>query len=193
LIIRPLTVADVPRLDRIDANFESDRFLDLEKAVDGLGATWRLIERPLDPPFVSTRYGLQAAEQAELIERIRRNDGLYLIAEDGDVPAAFLDVEHESWRKAANVRHVFVDRARRRQGLGRQLMQRAFDWARVSGLRGMVCETQTNNWAACNFYRQLGFHLGGIDDHYYSNEDSALREVALFWWYELERGTSWPK
>jgi len=92
LIIRPLTVADVPRLERIDANFASDRFLDLEKVARGLGATWRLIERPLDPPFVSSRYGLQASEQASLIERIRQNDVLYLIAEDGDRPAAFLDV-----------------------------------------------------------------------------------------------------
>jgi len=49
-----------------------------------------------------------------------------------------------------------------------------------------VCETQTNNWPACNFYRKLGFQLGGIDDHLYSNEDVALREVALFWWYELK-------
>ena len=31
LTIRPLTFADVPRLSEIDAEFESDRFLDVEK------------------------------------------------------------------------------------------------------------------------------------------------------------------
>jgi ribosomal protein S18 acetylase RimI-like enzyme len=186
LIIRPLTVADIPHLDRIDANFESDRFLDLEKTVDGLGAAWRLIERPLVPPFVSTDYGLHADERPALIERLRRNDGLYLVAEDDTRPAALLDVEVEHWRKAANVWHIFVDRVHRRRGVGRQLMQRALDWARASGLRGIVCETQTNNWAACNFYRKLGFHLSGIDDHFYSNQDMAVREVAVFWWYELD-------
>ncbi len=186
MLIRPLAEADVPRLDQIDANFESNRFLDLERAADGLSASWRLIERPLDPPFVSTDYAFQPSERSVLIERLRQNNGLYLIAEDDARPVGFLDVEAERWHKAANVWHLFVDRAQRRAGLGTQLMQRAIDWARDAGLRGIVCETQTNNWAACAFYQKLGFQLGGIDDHFYSNEDVALREVALFWWYELK-------
>lgn len=186
ITIRPLTPADVPRLDQIDANFESDRFLAVEKAIDGLGVTWRLIERPLDLCFISTDYTFQPGERAALIERLRAADGLYLIAEDGARLAAFIDVEAERWRGAANVWHVFVDRTRRRQGLGQALMQRVIDWARQAGLRGIVCETQTNNWPACNFYRQLGFQLCGVDDHFYSNEDVALKEVALFWWYELK-------
>jgi ribosomal protein S18 acetylase RimI-like enzyme len=183
--IRPLTEADVPRLDRIDANFESRRCLALEKSIDGLGATWRLVERPLDPPFGTTRYHFQPGERAALIERLCENDGLYLVAEDGDRLAALLDVERERWRNAANVWHLFVDRAYRRQGLGAQLMQRAIHWARGAHLRAIVCETQTNNWAACNFYRTLGFQLCGVDDHFYSNRDIALNEVALFWWYEV--------
>jgi ribosomal protein S18 acetylase RimI-like enzyme len=186
MLIRPLTVADVPRLRQIVANFESHRFLDLVKSSDGFDTTWQLIERPLDPPFVSTDYSLQPGEDAALIERLRRGDGLYLIAEDGERPVAFIDVEAERWRKAANVWHIFIDYAYRRGGMGTHLMQRAFDWARAAGLRGIVCETQTNNWAACNFYRRLGFRLCGIDDHYYSNEDVAHKEVALFWWYELK-------
>lgn len=183
--IRPLAETDVSGLDQIDANFESDRFLDVEKAIDGLGVSWRLVERPLDPPFVSTDYTFQPGERSALVERLRQKDGLYLIAEDDARPVAFLDVEAERWRKTANVWHLFVDRAHRRAGLGTQLIQRAIDWARGVGLRGIVCETQTNNWAACNFYQELGFQLGGIDDHFYSNEDVTLREVALFWWYEL--------
>jgi ribosomal protein S18 acetylase RimI-like enzyme len=186
MLIRPLAETDVPRLDQIDANFESTRFLDVEKSIDGLDISWRLIERPLDPPFVSTDYAFQPTERSVLIERLRKKDGLYLIAEDEARAVAFLDVEAERWRKAANIWHLFVDRAHRRAGLGRQFVRRAIDWARGAGLRGIVCETQTNNWAACNFYRKLGFRLGGIDDHYYSNEDVALREVALFWWYELQ-------
>ena len=185
MLIRPLAPADVSRLDRIDANFESRRCLDLEKSVDGLGVVWRLVERPLDPPFVTTRYHFQPGERAALIERLGENDGLYLIAEEGDRPAALLDVERERWRNTANVWHLFVDRDYRRQGLGTQLMQRAIDWARSVRLRAIVCETQTNNWAACNFYRKAGFELGGIDDHYYSNDDVAQHEVALFWWYAL--------
>ena len=185
MLIRPLTVADVPRLDQIDANFESDRFLDVEKSGDGLDTAWRLVERPLEPAFASTDYTFQAGERQALIERLRQQNGLYLIVEDGARPVGLLDVEAERWRKAANVWHLFIDRAFRRRGLGRELAQRAIDWARGAGLRGIVCETQTNNWAACSFYQKFGFQLCGIDDHFYSNEDIALREVALFWWHEL--------
>ncbi len=186
LTIRPLTIADLPRLDQIDANFESNRFLAVEKSIDRLDASWRLIERPLEPPFASTDYAFQPDERAALIARLRQADGLYLMVEDGARPVALIDVETERWRRAANVWHVFIDRAYRRQGLGTQLMQRAIDWARGAGLRGIVCETQTNNWPACRFYQKLGFQLCGIDDHFYSNDDIALKEVALFWWYEIK-------
>ncbi|HLF28759.1 MAG TPA: GNAT family N-acetyltransferase [Anaerolineae bacterium] len=186
LTTRALTVADVPHLDQIDANFESQGFLDLKKSIDGARVVWELTERSLDPPFASTDYNFQASERAALIERLHQNAGLYLLVEDGQRPVALLDVEAEHWRQAANVWHLFVDRAYRGQGRGRQLLQRAVEWAVEAGLRGIVCETQTNNWPACRFYQKFGFQLGGLDDHFYSNADSALKEVAVFWWYELK-------
>jgi streptothricin acetyltransferase len=95
-------------------------------------------------------------------------------------------VERQYWRNTAFVWNILIDRAYRRQGLGTQLMRRVIDWARSVGLRGVVCETQTNNLPACRFYQKFGFQLCGVDDHFYSNEDVALKEVALFWWYELK-------
>ena len=183
--IRPLTSADVSRLGQIDANFESDRFLDLEKSIDGLNVTWRLIERPLDPPFVSTDYSIQPGELAEIAGRIHAG-GIHLIVEDNARPVALVDVETQDWRSAANVWHILIDRAYRRQGFGTQLMQRVIDWARSARLRGIVCETQTNNLPACRFYQRLGFQMCGIDDHFYTNEDVAVKEVAVFWWYEVK-------
>lgn len=186
LTTRPLTPADVSRLGQIDANFASDRYLDVERSSDELNVTWKLTERPLDPPFTSTDYGVHPHEHAPMAERIRAADGLQLIVEDGAHPVALVDVERHTWRNAAFVWNILIDRAHRRQGLGTQLMQRIVDWARGAGLRGIVCETQTNNIAACRFYRKFGFQLCGIDDHFYSNEDVALKEVALFWWYEVK-------
>lgn len=186
MIIRPLTPADAPRLGQIDANFESNRFLNVERSGDGLNVSWRLTEHPLDPPFVSTDYAVQPGEHDAIVERMRVGDGLHLIVEDGSRPVALIDVETQHWRSAANVWHILIDRAYRRQGLGTQLMRRIVDWARSMGLRGVVCETQTNNIAACRFYQKFGFQLCGIDDHFYSNEDVALKEVALFWWYEVK-------
>ncbi|HJW83458.1 MAG TPA: GNAT family N-acetyltransferase [Anaerolineae bacterium] len=184
--LRPLALSDVPRLGQIDANFTSDRFLDVERSGDGLNVTWRLTERLLDPPFVSTDYGVHRHEHAQIVERVSAGDGLQLIVEDGSRAVAFVDVERQPWRNAAFVWNILIDRAHRRQGLGTQLMQRIVDWARGAGLRAIVCETQTNNIAACRFYQKSGFQLCGVDDHFYSNEDIAVKEVALFWWYEIK-------
>jgi ribosomal protein S18 acetylase RimI-like enzyme len=186
LVIRSLTAAEVPGLSEIDVEFESDRFLDVEKTVNGLQASWRLIERPLVPPFRSTDYGLNRQEREQVGARLRQGDGLYLVAEDAGRLGALLDVERERWRDTATVRNILIDRSYRRRGLGRELMTRVIVWARDHGLRGITLETQTNNLAACRFYQAMGFKLCGIDDHFYSNDDIGVKEVAIFWWYELD-------
>ena len=183
--IRPLTRSDLPRLKEIDANFESDRFLDVIKSGDGFNVTWQLIERPLDPPFVSTDYNVADYELDEIAQRLRRDDGVYLVIEEEARPIGLLDMERQAWRKAAMLWNLAIDRSFRGQGLGAELIQRAIAWARARQLRAIVLETQTNNWPACQFYRKHGFQLCGIDDHFYSNEDAEEKEVAIFWWYEL--------
>jgi ribosomal protein S18 acetylase RimI-like enzyme len=185
--IRPLTSTDVPRLAEIDAEFESDRFLDVEKTTDGLNVSWRLIERSLDPPFRSSDYSLSRQQREEVAVRLCADDGLYLVAEDKQTSqlVALLDVEHERWRDTATIWNILVDRAYRRRGLGRELIQRAIDWAREQGLRAIMLETQTNNLAAYRFYQAMGFELCGLDDHFYSNDDIGAQEVAIFFWREL--------
>jgi streptothricin acetyltransferase len=183
--IRSLTLADRPNLNAIDANFTSERFLDVIKTVTGFNTSWQLIERPLDPPFISTDYYLDDTDLAEITARLKQNDGLYLVAEENDRLIAMLDMEREVWHQAAMLWNLHVDRAYRGRGIGRELIQRAIEWAGDHQLRGIRLETQTNNWPACNFYRRLGFQLGGLDDHYYANDDIGVKEVALFWWYEI--------
>jgi streptothricin acetyltransferase len=187
LTIRPLTSADVPRLVEIDAEFESDRFLDVEKTANGLEVTWRLVERPLVPPFRSTDYGLSENDLKEIRAWLHAGNGLHLVAEDAQAHrlVALLDVEGERWHNAARLWNIHIDRAYRRHGLGRELVNRTLAWAREQGLRGLVLETQTNNLPACRFYQSLGFKLCGLDDHFYSNDDIRVNEVALFWWYEI--------
>jgi len=192
LTIRQLTFADVPRLIEIDAEFESDRFLDVEKTTNGLEVTWQLVERPLVPPFRSRYYSLNRQQRQEVGVRLQTGDGLYLAAEDTHTGKfiALLDMERERWRDSAVVWNIMVDRAYRRKGLGRELVSRAVAWGRNLGLRGIVLETQTNNLAACHFYQAMGFKLCGIDDHFYSNDDTGAKEVAIVWWYELDGSPS---
>ena len=186
LIIRPLVAADIPHLAEMDGEFESDHYLDVEKTVDGMSVTWRLVERPLDPPFRSTDYGCNENDCIEVSARLRKGDGLWLAAQDATGRlAAWLDMERERWHTAARLWNIGIDRAYRHQGWGRKLMDRAVGWAREQGLRAIRLETQTNNLPACRFYQAMGFKLCGLDDHFYSNDDIGVKEVALFWWCEL--------
>jgi streptothricin acetyltransferase len=185
ITIRPLTSADIARLPEMDLNFEADAHLAVEKTVEGLNVTWRLVETPLDPPFVSVDYNMDEQDQAEIAKRLKENDGLYLAAERNGRLVALLDLEREAWRDTGVIWNIVLDRAYRRQGLGTRLMERAIRWARRRGLRALMAETQTNNLPACRFYQKTGFQLCGVDDHFYSNDDIGLKEVALFWYYEL--------
>lgn len=183
--IRPMTPADVARLGEIDANFESAVHLDVVKAVDGLNVSWRLIERPLVPPFVCTDFDLDEKERREIGRRLKKGDGLWRVAEAAGRLVGMVDVERRAWNNSAWVWNIAVNRDDRGQGIGAALMRTVIAWGRRKGLRAIVLETQTNNWPACRFYRRLGFQLSGLDDHYYTNQDIAQKEVALFWTFEL--------
>jgi streptothricin acetyltransferase len=185
--IRPMTTEDVARLSEIDANFESSIYLDVVKELDGLKATWRLIERAFNMPFVSTDYDFDEHERQRINQRLKSGDGLWLVAEHVRTGrlAGMVDVKREAWREAGFVWNIAVDRSHRDQGLGWELMEKVVEWGRREGLRAIILETQTNNWSACRFYHRFVFELSGIDDHYYTNHDVADKEVALFWTYEL--------
>jgi ribosomal protein S18 acetylase RimI-like enzyme len=190
-----MTHSDIERLSEIDPNFESPAFLDVEKTIAGLNVSWRLIERPFDTPFVCSDFDFDLEERQRIARRLETGDGLWLVAETlsraanqpPSVPRliGMLDVGREAWRDAGFVWNIAVDRAYRGQGLGRRLMERVVEWGRRRGLRAIILETQTNNWDACRFYQRFGFQLTGIDDHFYTNQDVANKEVALFWTYEL--------
>lgn len=44
----------------------------------------------------------------------------------------------------------------------------------------LVCETQTTNTPAIQFYRALGFVIDGLDLSLYTNHDREHGEVAIF-------------
>ncbi len=183
--LRPMTAADIARLGEIDANFASPHYLDVRKETDGLNVTWRLIQRPLNPPFICTDYVFDQREQKAIRRRLTSGDGLWLVAEVAGRLVGLADIEHRRWNNSAWVWHIAVDREWRRRGVGTRLMRRVVAWGRRKELRAIMLETQTNNWPACRFYLRFGFRLTGLDDHYYTNRDIAQKEVALFWTFEL--------
>ena len=184
--IRPLAPADIPFLTGFDPNFTSDSVLDVHKAGAGLAQSWSLIERRLAEPYdKGRRYDLLQEDLDAIARRLAAGDGLYLVAEEAGRIIGLLDMERIPWNNSAWLWNLLVDRAHRRQGLGRQLFQRAIDYARQAGLRVILIETQSNNVPACRFYAAMGCELAGLNDVLYSNEDLELGEVALFWAYRI--------
>ncbi len=187
-LIRSLTEADIPRLAEIRPGFVSGTALRVECLGSGLEAGWRLVECPLPEPFDKGHaYDFDANEQAAIRRRLRRGNGLYLVVEWRGRIAGLLEVTPQEWNSTAWVWNLMLDRAIRRQGIGRELFARAVNWARQQGYRALVFETQTNNVPACKFYLALGCRLDGLRETLYHNDDLARGEVALFWTYPLVR------
>lgn len=185
--IRPMTAGDIPRLAEIRPGFVSPTVLDVARIGSGIESGWRLVERVLDTPYdKGDAYDFDRTEQRNIRRRFERGDGLHLVVESQGRLAGVLDIAPEEWNSTAWVWNLMLDRAIRRQGVGRALFDRAVAWARRMGYRALVFETQTNNVPACKFYAALGCQLDGIRTTLYSNADIARGEVAVFWVYMIE-------
>lgn len=194
--IRPFVASDQQALDACDFTFTTQRVLSLHKSVRGLATAWQLSERDLEGQYTGN-YGLSAAEWDMVRQRGETQPALLLVAAAdaataaANAPVALLDVAFEDWNETARIWNIYIDAKQRGHGLGRQLIEQAVTWARAPErkARALVAETQTNNFAACQFYLACGFELAGIDDHFYSNNDREAKmgigEVALFWYKAL--------
>lgn len=133
--------------------------------------------RPVEP--YRKAYAFDADDFAEI-----GADRLLAVAREGGRVAGYILIS-ESWNGYASVDDLAVDRAARGSGLGARLMDRAVQWARERDLPGIRLETQSNNVAACRFYRRYGFVLGGYDAYQYRTVPALRAEVALFWYLML--------
>jgi ribosomal protein S18 acetylase RimI-like enzyme len=86
------------------------------------------------------------------------------------------------WNGYAYIEDIAVDPQCRRQGVGRVLMERAINWAKIKGFPGVMLETQDNNVAGCHLYASCGFKLYGFDTYSYKGLDSSTDEIALYWY-----------
>ena len=88
----------------------------------------------------------------------------------------------KNWNGYAYIEDIAVDSSFRRQGIGRQLMERAIEWAKSRRLPGIMLETSNVNVTACQFYQSLGFKLGGFDRFLYLAVMPGTEEVAVYWY-----------
>jgi ribosomal protein S18 acetylase RimI-like enzyme len=140
------------------------------------GCVFRLAFVPLAEPHAH-RYEHIDAEWVETYLRPAQYAfGAYTSGE----LCGFLIAERRDWNQTLWVWEFHVAAEMRGQGIGRRLMEHAADWARRSGLRAIVCETQNRNASAIRAYHGLGFRLEGVDISYYTNRDYPDGDVAVF-------------
>lgn len=188
--IRPMTEDDIPRLSDMRPGFVSPTVLAVERTGSGLEIGWHLVERPLARPFdKGHKYDFDQNEQANIRQRFQRGDGLHLVVEWNEHIVGILDVVPQEWNNTAWIWNIMLDTSVRGQGIGRALFERAVTWTRQQGYRALGLETQTNNVPACKFYAAMGCRVDGIRETFYTNQDMARNEVAIFWVYEIEEAS----
>ena len=175
--IRPLKTLDPADIRRLNSGYTSPAKYALSKEETSVSTVIAMRRVELSQPYVKSWETVEA-DIALLQEAIQ--DKLSLAAYAGDQMVGITIAEKRKWNRTLWVWEFHIDPAYHRQGIGRRLMQTLADLARQQGLRVMVCETQSTNVPAIDFYRAVGFEVGGLDLSYYTNDDLPDGEVAIF-------------
>jgi len=182
---RELTVQQVRRIAVISSHFTTNRVFRLERQSRTDGVTWRLQEQELPVPF-SKEYDSGEPDR-------------WLPTYTGSVPLLdlhFVGVERDGridglltwcaqeWNNSVWLVDIRVRQEAQRAGLGTILINDLQKITRRRGARGILVETQINNFPAVSLYRRCNFQIAGFNDHLYTNRDLREQNVALFLFWE---------
>lgn len=76
---------------------------------------------------------------------------------------------------------IAVDPKRRREGIGRRIMEHLIEKAKDQGVEWISLEVRISNIPAQNLYKSLGFEMVGVRKQYYqpNNEDAIIMRLML--------------
>lgn len=153
----------------LDTSFTTDRVYRLERRDH-----WFALEEVSVAPLVQKSYSLENE-----IDALTTFDWVQ-VASDGGAVVGMVAMKVENWNRRANLHHLYVATAARRQGVGRAMIDAALREARGHHMRSLWAETQTVNYAAVRFYECTGLTLCGFDTSLYDPRDVIDGEIALF-------------
>jgi|SRR5579883_919003 len=171
LTIRPAEwPQDIALLSALEPSFATDRIYRV--ALEGF--SFQLVEKAVTPP-IKKRYDFDVADETE-----RAAWHFASVAEEAGQLAGFVALEHQLWNNRVNIRHLYVQPAFRRRGVGRRLMDQVDVFAQSVKARSLWLETQNINYPAIQFYLRVGFRLCGFDTALYDPKNVLPGEIALF-------------
>ena len=124
-------------------------------------AEWMRMRRELWPDLPAD----EAAQRADCEAWLTRRNSIVLVAERAEATGlcGFIEVGEREFADGCEMSPVaylegwFVDQELRGQGIGRQLVQAAEEWARANGYREFASDALLENIASQRAHTSLGF------------------------------------
>ena len=167
--IRPINSEDVKSLKSIDHAGNTTHVWQMERKIDEGQVTINFREIRL-PRKVRVEYPRKLSYLTNSIS----SDETILVARLEEITIGYVRVKVLPTINSLSVVDLVVDKDQRRQGVGSALVFAAQEWGIQHGLRRMILETQSKNYAAIQLAQKLGYEFCGYNDHYYENQDIAL-------------------
>ena len=168
----------------------SDSYYDVEIApMDNEGCTIRLVRKKAEKEIIHTpeEYDFPDSLYQDHWEKAQA----YGIVGDNGELLACIEVCPEEWSNRLMVTELWVDDSLRKQGIGKMLMDKAKEIAKLQNRRTIILETQSCNTNAIGFYLHQGFELIGFDKCCYTNKDIERREVRINLGYFFDMNGRW--
>ena len=175
--ISPLTTLSLADLERVAGGYTSNGKYEVTYSDSEEQSSIRLQFVENQKPYVKN-----FDHDDETLQRYLEllPNGFSFGAYDNDLLVGILLAKPREWNRSLWVWEFHVAESHRNQGIGKRLMERAVESAKLINLRTIICETQNTNANAIHIYRKLGFRAEGIDISYYTNNDHPDGEVAVF-------------
>lgn len=109
-----------------------------------------------------------------------KNHSVFVGAYDGEKCIA-LAILKDAMLKYMYLYDLKVNKAYRKCGVGKALIEKAKVIAAEKGYAGIYTQGQDNNLAACKFYIKSGFYIGGFDSNVYKFTTQEEKSDIIFY------------
>lgn len=175
IIRKPLWPDDSAAIAAIDASYSSEQIHRVE--FSGLGISIR--QSKVAPAYQKTMV------VPDLVAEVQAASKSAVVEIDSRV-CAVAAIQLEAWNRRAILRHFYVDKSKRRTGIGSELLGFLLWKAANRGARCLWVETQNTNDPAIQFYLKNGFQFCGVDSSLYAPEGAAPAECAMYFVHDLK-------
>jgi GNAT superfamily N-acetyltransferase len=185
--VEDISLADARKLPPIPSGVVSEGVYRLKRSESDTGVLWELREETLKSEYRKQydsgrmREWLRSYEEIPGLDRLR-----FMAARIDGRPSGLAAWARQEWNNTIWLVDIRVPMDSRRKGVASALIERLKQHARKLGVRGIQLETQIDNLPAIRLYRGQGFAFAGLHDHFYSNEDLARQDAAIFLFWERD-------